>query len=164
MLPSFGIRRTLKNALGLGGRTHLKVGQTAPALDIADADGKMWSLSELRGQVAVVYFYPKDDTPGCTREACEFRDQSRHLGAVVLGVSTDRPESHTAFAQKFNLGFPLLSDVEGAVARRWGVQDGEVARRVTFVLDREGRIANVFEPVKVDGHVWEVKAAVQALP
>ncbi len=164
MLPSFGIRSQLKRALGLGGRTHLAVGATAPAIDVADASGKTWSLSELRGQNAVIYFYPKDDTPGCTRQACDLRDHSATIGAVVLGVSTDKAASHHAFAQKFNLRFPLLVDVGGAMATRWGVLDGGTARRATFVIDREGRIAHVIDPVKVDGHLAEVRAAVTALP
>jgi peroxiredoxin Q/BCP len=164
MMPSFGLRSRVKRALGLGGRTHLQVGEMAPEIDVADAAGKRWALSDLRGQPAVVYFYPADDTPGCTREACEFRDQHHHLGGAVFGVSTDAAASHTAFAQKFNLGFPLLVDTGGAMSRRWGVLDGERSRRVTFVLDREGRIAHIVDPVRVDGHVWEVKAALKALP
>ena len=164
MLPTFGIRSFVKRSLGLGGRTSLNVGDVAPELDGVDARGKRWTLAELRGQRAVVYFYPKDDTPGCTREACEFRDQGADLGATVLGVSTDGMESHSVFAQKFNLGFPLLADTDGTLSKRWGVLDGGTSRRVTFVLDREGRIAWVCDPVKVDGHVAAVKAAVQALP
>ena len=164
MIPSIGLRSRVKRALGLGGRTSLHPGDVAPDLDVADATGKRWTLAELRGQRAVVYFYPKDDTPGCTREACDLRDRHPALGAVVLGVSTDEAASHRAFAQKFNLPFPLLADVGGAMARRWGVLDGANARRATFVLDREGRIAAVWDPVKVDGHGAEVAAAVAELP
>ena len=164
MLPSIGLRSFVKRSLGLGGRTSLNPGDVAPELDAVDARGKRWTLAELRGQRAVVYFYPKDDTPGCTREACDFRDQSAELGAVVLGVSTDAAASHTAFIQKYNLGFPLLADTDGAVSRRYGVLDGGVSRRATFVLDREGRLAWIADPVKVEGHVAAVKAAVEALP
>ena len=117
-----GLRDRIKGALGLGAHTHLTEGAAAPALDIPDASGKVWKLADLRGKPAVIYFYPKDDTPGCTKEACAFRDQlSRYNGAVVLGVSTDDSRSHTAFTQKFNLNFPLLADARGEVAVRYGV-------------------------------------------
>ncbi len=164
MLPSFGLRSRLKRALGLGGRTHLQVGEVAPDIEVADETGKVWSLAELRGQKAVIFFYPADDTPGCTRESCDFRDHAAELGGVVLGVSTDAAASHVAFSQKFNLRFPLLADVGGEMSRRWGVLDGSTARRASFVIDREGRIALVVDPVKVDGHVAEVRAAMLALP
>jgi peroxiredoxin Q/BCP len=164
MLPSFGVRSRLKRALGIGGKTHLEVGQVAPDLEVRDETGKLWSLSELRGQKAVLYFYPADDTPGCTRESCDFRDQSAQLGGVVLGVSTDSAASHVAFSQKFKLGFPLLADEGGELSRRWGVLDGKNARRATFVLDREGRIAHIVDPVRVEGHVAEIREAMLALP
>ena len=93
-----------------------------------------------------------------------FRSLSRYNGAVVLGVSTDDSRSHTAFTQKFNLNFPLLADARGEVAVRYGVLSGKTARRVTFVIDREGRIAKVFEPVSVSGHADEVRAALAELP
>jgi peroxiredoxin Q/BCP len=160
-----GIRDRIKGALGLGGKTHLTEGAAAPELDAPDATGKFWKINDLRGKPAVVYFYPKDDTPGCTKEACSFRDNAARLGeTTVLGVSVDTAASHTAFAQKFNLNFPLLADVGGALSKRWGVLGGAVPRRVTFVLDREGRIAKVFEPVKVEGHTDEVLAALRELP
>ena len=93
MLPTFGIRSFVKRSLGLAGRTSLQVGDVAPELDSVDVRGKRWTLADLRGQRAVIYFYPKDDTPGCTREACEFRDQGADLGATVLGISTDGAEA-----------------------------------------------------------------------
>jgi thioredoxin-dependent peroxiredoxin len=164
MLPSFGIRARVKRALGLGGRTHLQVGEVAPDIEVADETGKLWSLADLRGQKAVLFFYPADDTPGCTREACDFRDQGAQLGGVVLGISTNAAASHVAFAQKFNLGFPLLADVGGNMSQRWGVLDGSVSRRSTFVIDREGRIAHVVDPVRVEGHVAEVRKAMEDLP
>jgi peroxiredoxin Q/BCP len=141
------------------------VGSTAPALDAPDADGRIWTLDDLRGAPAVIYFYPKDDTPGCTREACSLRDALPTLGgARVLGVSTDAAGSHRAFAQKFNLPFPLLADPSGDLVRRWGVRSAVgVARRVTFVLDAEGRISTVIDPVQVDRHVDDVKDALQRL-
>ncbi|MDP2317063.1 MAG: peroxiredoxin [Pseudomonadota bacterium] len=156
----------MKDVLGLGGRTHLREGAAAPELGVADATGKEWRINDLRGRTAVVYFYPKDDTPGCTKEACSFRDNAASLGdAVVLGVSADAAASHRAFAQKFNLNFPLLADTTGELAKRWGASGVlGMPRRVTFVIDREGRIAKVFDPVKVEGHTDEVLAALRELP
>ena len=160
-----GIRDRIKGALGLGGHTHLQEGGTAPELGVADGAGRMWRIADLRGKPAVVYFYPKDDTPGCTKEACSFRDHQAQLGdATVLGVSTDGAESHRAFTQKFNLNFPLLADTAGALCGRWGTKSAFGARRVTFVIDREGRIARIFDPVRVDGHTEEVLAVLRELP
>ena len=143
---------------------QLAPGDAAPAFSLLDDGGTTVSNDTLRGQRYVLYFYPADDTPGCTKEACDFRDQAHTLDAVVLGVSSDSAGSHAAFAQKFNLKFPLLVDDGGALATRYGCWGGKDARRATFVIDREGRIAGVFDPVKVDGHVLEVKAALQTLP
>ncbi|MFZ5479874.1 MAG: peroxiredoxin [Myxococcota bacterium] len=156
-----GIRDRLKSALGLGPKTHLAPGDAAPAIDVPDASGKRWTLADLRGKPAVIYFYPKDDTPGCTKEACSLRDAYAGLGgATVLGVSTDDARSHQAFAQKFNLPFPLLADVGGEMARRWGALGGSNARRVTFVLDADGRVTHVFDPVlDVFGHAGDVRRA-----
>ncbi|MDP2307342.1 MAG: peroxiredoxin [Pseudomonadota bacterium] len=166
-----GLRDRLKDALGLGGKTHLEEGGAAPELGVADASGKVWNVNDLRGRAAVIYFYPKDDTPGCTKEACSFRDAALSSGgaalgdAIVLGVSCDAAASHRAFAQKFNLAFPLLADTSGELSKRWGVRGVMgMPRRVTFVLDREGRIARIFEPVKVDGHTEAVLAALRELP
>ena len=144
----------------------LQIGDPAPEFTLPDQDGNPVSLSQLKGKRVVIYFYPKDDTPGCTKEACSFRDHASELGgAVVLGVSCDAADSHRAFAQKFNLNFPLLADTTGELSKRWGVRGAMgVPRRVTFVLDREGRIARVFEGVKVDGHTAEVLAALRELP
>ncbi len=157
------IRNFLKARLGLLKKTHLRVGGALPAIDCADATGKRWSAADLRGRNAVIYFYPADDTPGCTKEACSFRDHHGSLGAQILGVSTDNADSHRAFASKFNLPFPLLADTDGAMSRRFGVLDGN-ARRATFIVDREGRIAAVFDPVKVEGHTDQVRSALTSLP
>jgi peroxiredoxin Q/BCP len=161
-----GIRDRLKSALGLGARTHLTVGVAAPAIDLPDASGRLWTLGELRGHPAVLYFYPKDDTPGCTKQACGFRDDYptfERSGARLLGVSTDGAGAHNAFARKFNLPFPLLVDAGGAMSERWGVTGSMGSRRVTFLLDRDGRIAQIWEPVSVDGHAAEVRAALAKL-
>ena len=111
MATPLHLRSRFKSLLGLGGKTHLSPGDAAPEIDAPDQDGKRWSLAELRGKKAVIYFYPADDTPGCTREACDFRDQLSSLEATVLGVSGDDASSHTAFSSKFNLSFPLIVDV-----------------------------------------------------
>ncbi len=144
-------------------------GEAAPELGLADQDGRRWTLADLAGKPAVIYFYPKDDTPGCTKEACAFRDQYAGIRdrAALVGVSRDHADSHKAFAQKFNLPFPLLADVDGGVTRAWGVEGGllmgRLPRRVTFVVDGRGRIARVFDPVKVEGHEREVLEAVGRL-
>ena len=156
-----GLRDRLRDVLDRP--TVLKAGDFAPELGAMDATGKHWTLADLRGRPAVVYFYPKDDTPGCTKEACAFRDVA--LPAQVLGVSMDHADSHRAFAQKFNLGFPLLSDTDGAISRRWGVLGWRGApRRVTFLLGADRRISHVFDLVKVEGHAEEIRQALAKSP
>lgn len=148
----------------------LRVGDRAPEFTARDDSGQEVSLSDFRGKKVVLYFYPKDDTPGCTREACGFRDHYMRLldrGAVVLGVSTDSVESHRRFKQKYDLPFPLLSDPDRKIVTAYGVwnQKSFVGRlgfgveRTTFVLDEQGVITHIFRKVKVDGHVEEVLAA-----
>lgn len=152
----------------------VQVGQLAPGFTLPDQTGNTVSLTALRGQVVVLYFYPKDDTPGCTKEACAFRDLKQELGdagAVVYGVSRDSVKSHDKFAGKYGLNFPLLADETSEVCEKYGViQDknmyGKLVKgivRTTFVIDREGKIANIYPKVKVDGHADEVLAAVRAL-
>lgn len=159
-----GLRDKLKSALGVGGATTLKAGDPAPPIDLADASGARWTLDGLRGRPVVVYFYPKDDTPGCTREACDFRDLgARSPDVVVLGVSADDARSHEAFARKFSLPFPLLVDSGGGMAKRWGAVGLRGTRRVSFVLDRQGRVARVWDPVTVEGHAAEVLAVAAGL-
>ncbi|MEK6838600.1 MAG: peroxiredoxin, partial [Candidatus Thermoplasmatota archaeon] len=129
-----------------------------------------YSLKDFRGKKVVLYFYPKDDTPGCTREACSFRDSLARVtskGAVVLGVSKDDLDSHTRFRKKYELTFPLLSDTDGMALNAYGVWKEKSAygktfmgvERTTFIIDEKGRIAKVFLRVKVDGHVDEVLEA-----
>ena len=148
----------------------LKEGDAAPDFTSRDAHGNTVSLSDLRGQNVVLYFYPKDDTPGCTKEACSFRDSSdvyEREGVKVLGVSLDDEQSHQAFAQKYNLPFTLLVDTDHSVSEAYGVygeqQWGDkkfmgVARK-TFLIDREGRIKKVFDKVNVEEHADEVLEA-----
>lgn len=148
----------------------LKPGDKAPPFVLPADDGSTIALHDLKGKKVVLYFYPKDDTSGCTKEACGFRDSWRdvqRLGAVVLGVSPDGVTSHAKFKQKYSLPFPLLADERHEVAEAYGVW-GEKSMygrkymgvlRSTFVIDEQGRIARVFEKVKPEGHAAEVLAA-----
>jgi peroxiredoxin Q/BCP len=150
----------------------LERGAVAPDFSLATDDGKTIALKDLRGKPVVLYFYPKDDTPGCTKEACEFRDTWKDVqqtGAVVLGVSPDSVTSHRKFKQKYSLPFPLLADTDHQVASAYGAW-GEKSMygkkyqgilRTTFLIDGTGRIARVFEKVKPEGHAGEVLAALR---
>ncbi len=152
----------------------LAVGDKAPAFTLSTGSGETAKLSDFLGQRVVLYFYPKDDTPGCTKEACSFRDGRsalRKAGAVVLGVSCDDPASHRRFAEKFGLTFPLLSDPDASVCKAYGVykQKSMYGRtywgieRTTFLIDEQGRIAAIFPKVRVDGHTEEVLAVLRSL-
>jgi peroxiredoxin Q/BCP len=149
-------------------------GEAAPDFTLAADDGRQVKLSDLRGKPVVLYFYPKDDTPGCTKEACAFRDRTAELkaqGAVVLGVSPDDVESHGKFRDKFSLNFPLLADLGHQVAERYGAwreknMYGKVSmgvQRSTFVIDGEGKVRKVWKKVNVDGHDQQVLDALAAL-
>jgi peroxiredoxin Q/BCP len=148
----------------------LETGQAAPAFTLASTSGKETSLAALRGKKVVLYFYPKDDTPGCTKEACDFRDNLARLkkqGVVVLGVSKDSLAAHDKFRAKYDLPFDLLSDPDAKTARAYGAwgkkknygREYEGILRSTFLIDEQGRIAAVWSPVKVPGHVDAVLAA-----
>jgi peroxiredoxin Q/BCP len=151
------------------------VGSKAPAFDLPAFPEGHIKLSQFKGKKNVVlYFYPKDDTPGCTREACGFRDDLKKFTAedtVVLGVSCDSIASHKKFADKFSLTFPLLSDEDHAVAEKYGVwveknmygKKSMGIQRATFLIDKQGKIAAAWPKVKVDGHVEEVAEAVEKL-
>ncbi|MDQ3264296.1 MAG: peroxiredoxin [Myxococcota bacterium] len=152
----------------------MTVGQPAPAFSLPGDDGKIHALSEHVGRPVVLYFYPKDDTPGCTKEACDFRDNLARVqgkGAVVYGVSRDSLASHEKFRTKYKLNFPLLSD-QGMEAHRaygtWGTKslygrEFEGTIRSTFLIDRQGKVARVWPKVSVTGHVDEVLSAIEAL-
>jgi thioredoxin-dependent peroxiredoxin len=149
---------------------ELKEGMTAPEFRLPASTGGELSLGELRGSPVVLYFYPKDDTPGCTREACSFRDLSSELealGAKVLGVSKDNLQSHQRFVDKYQLNFPLLSDASGAAISAYGAwKSGAEAKsinRSTFLIDAEGKIRRIWRAVKVDGHQDEVLAELRRL-
>ncbi len=152
----------------------IEVGKPAPLFDLASTTGEPIALKNLKGKKVVLYFYPKDDTPGCTKEACNFRDTIGDLkkaGAVVLGVSPDDVASHTKFSAKFGLNFPLLADVDHAVAEAYGVWKEKSMygktymgiERTTFLIDSKGKLAKIFPKVKVDEHHTEVLAAVAEL-
>ena len=142
-------------------------GSPAPLIESPAHDGTHVSMAALKGKPVVVYFYPKDDTPGCTKEAGEIRDlheKIQQTGAVVLGVSTDDNASHTAFASKYNLPFLLLPDKDGAIAKAFGVPlRMGTAKRVTFVIDRAGKISKVFPEVNPSGHGAEILAVLSSL-
>jgi thioredoxin-dependent peroxiredoxin len=150
-------------------------GKKAPDFTGATDGGGKLKLSELRGKPVVLYFYPKDDTPGCTKEACAFRDRKKEiekLGAVVLGVSPDDADSHAKFRKKFDLNFPLLIDENHALADQFGAwreknMYGKKSMgivRSTFLIGPDGKIAKAWKKVNVDGHDEQVLDAVRELP
>lgn len=148
----------------------IKVNQAAPAFSLIDQNGKTRALADYRGKWLVLYFYPKDDTPGCTQEACAFRDdfhQITTLGGVVLGISIDDTQSHLAFAKKYHLPFPLLSDPQGLVAAKYGALSDlgfiKIAKRHTFIIDPHGGIAKVYLKVTPARHAQEIIADLKAL-
>jgi peroxiredoxin Q/BCP len=154
--------------------TMVDVGQKAPDFALTNQDGQPVTLSEFRGSPVVLYFYPKDDTPGCTKEACAFRDafsEYRKRGAVILGVSPDDPASHAKFARKFELPFTLVADPEHTLCEAYGVwkeknmygRKSMGVERTTFVIDANGVVRHVFPKVKVDGHSDAIMKALDAV-
>ncbi|TWT73715.1 putative peroxiredoxin bcp [Posidoniimonas polymericola] len=152
----------------------VEAGDKAPAFTLTSDSGEKVRLSELKGQPVVLYFYPKDDTPGCTLEACAFRDQSarlKKLGAVVLGVSPDDAASHEKFREKYELNFPLLVDADHKIAEKYGAwreknmygKKSLGIQRSTFLIDPAGKVAKVWKRVKVDGHDQQVLDAISEL-
>jgi len=153
--------------------SKLKEGDKAPDFAVPDAEGKMVRLKDLRGKKVVLYFYPKDDTPGCTKEACSFRDSFaafKRRGIEVLGVSLDNEKSHQKFAQKYGLPFRLLADTERSVSEAYGTY-GEKKfmgrtymgnNRMTFLIDEKGKIKKIFSKVKPEDHAEEVLQAFNA--
>ena len=143
------------------------VGRKAPSLKLSTQDGTLVDLAALKGRWVVVYFYPRDSTPGCTTEACDFRDSFARLGkknAVVFGISKDSAASHAKFRAKQELPFDLLVDADGAACEAWGVwqmkkfmgREGMGIVRSTFLVDPDGKVAKVWSPVKVAGHVQDI--------
>jgi peroxiredoxin Q/BCP len=141
----------------------MQTGSEAPAFALPDQNGKTRRVEDCSGKWLVLYFYPKNDTPGCTKEACHFRDdifQFRDLGAEVIGVSIDSTESHKAFAEKYSLPFPLLADREGKVAKAygslWKLGPLRFAKRHSFIVTPDGKIAKIYKSVKPETHSDEV--------
>ena len=164
------IASSASNGKSPSGKGGLKVGSRAPAFSLPNDKGKVVKLSELKGKKVVLFFYPKDDTSGCTKEACSFRDglqAIRKKGAVVLGVSADSVASHQKFSQKYELNFPLLSDESKAMIQAYGVWKEKSMygrkymgiERTTVLIAKDGTISHVFPKVKVDGHYEEVLEA-----
>ena len=150
----------------------VEIGKAAPAFKLASTEGEV-SLKDFKGKKVVLYFYPKDDTSGCTKEACGFRDalpDYRKAGAVVLGISPDSVKSHDKFRGKYDLPFTLLADEDHAIAEKYEVWKEKSMygkkymgiERTTFVIDSAGKVAQIFPKVKVDGHVEAVLEAVRA--
>lgn len=149
---------------------QVKVGESAPEFELSDQNGQLHSLEDYRDQWVVLYFYPKDETPGCTTEACEFRDNIfayKDLNAQILGVSLDDVESHKAFAENHGLPFPLLADVEGLASTSYGVKTRmsglTVAKRQTFIIGPDGTIVKHYEKVKPKEHSAQVLADLKML-
>jgi len=166
-----GTRKTFESGITkvstvLRGCMTITAGQTVPEFSLPDQDGTTVTSTQLRGGWAVVYFYPKDDTPGCTAESCSFRDNFEAFtdaGAKVIGISSDSVESHKAFAQKHNLPFTLLADTNGAVRKQFGVTKtlGLLPGRVTYVIDPEGVVQKVFSSqFKPKKHIDEALATI----
>ena len=169
LLPAIvilGIALVLLNACANGRKaeTEIKVGNPAPDFTLIDHTGKEHSLDDYRGQWVLLYFYPKNDTPGCTTEACSFRDNYadfKDRNVAVLGVNPDTVEGHQEFAKKYNLNFPLLADTDRAVVKAygvWGMLGGTIpitARR-SFLIDTDGNIAKLYPDVDPSEHVEEI--------
>ena len=152
----------------------IEEGKKAPAFTLHADDGSKVKLSELKGNPVVLYFYPRDDTPGCTKEACAFRDRQddiKALGAQVFGISPDTVESHVKFRDKFSLNFPLLADPDHAMADKYGAwreknmygKKSMGIQRSTYLIDADGKVAKLWKRVKVDGHDQQVIDALKEL-
>ena len=140
-----------------------RIGQVAPGFKLLDQTGKPQALTDYSGQYVVLYFYPKDDTPGCTKEACSFRDDLRQLeklSAKIIGVSVDDSDSHARFAQKYHLPFPLLADKDGKVADSYGALTNlgiiKIAKRYTFLIAPDGKLAKIYLSVDTSRHSQEI--------
>lgn len=152
----------------------IEEGKKAPAFTLTNDAGEKVKLADLQGSPVVLYFYPKDDTPGCTKEACAFRDQKtalKKLGAIVLGVSPDDEASHAKFRDKYDLNFPLLADHDHKIAEKYGAwreknmygKKSMGVQRSTFLIDAEGVVVKVWKKVQVDGHDEQVIEALKGL-
>jgi thioredoxin-dependent peroxiredoxin len=152
---------------------QISSGIKAPEFSLPDETGRIRSLSQFQGKPVLLYFYPKDDTPGCTTEACNFRDdysQYTNAGVIILGVSPDNPKSHAKFKEKYGLPFPLLADTDHKICELYGVwglkknygREYYGVLRTTFLIDQDGKILHVFENVKPAQHSGEVLAELKS--
>lgn len=152
--------------------TELQAGDPAPSFQALDETGRPWTLEDLSGQHVVLYFYPRDDTPGCTKEACSFRDNMgaiKDAGALVLGISADPADSHQGFREKHDLNFPLLVDEDAEISKRYGVwvkkqmfgNEFMGIQRATFLIGPDGTLAHVWPKVKPEDHAEEVLEVLQ---
>jgi len=150
----------------------LKMGDKAPSFELNDQEGRLIRLSDFTGKKIVLYFYPRDNTPGCTREACNFRDnytELRKLNVEILGISNDNKISHKKFSEKFNLPFKLLSDVDKKVSKKYGIYELKKFMgksyygiiRSTFIIDEKGRIEKIFYKVSPEAHLNEIMSALK---
>jgi len=152
--------------------TRLKEGQTAPAFELMDGEGKPHRLRDYKGKTVLLYFYPRDNTPGCTTEACNFAESHKDYlrrGVIILGVSTDSSKSHEKFAAKYNLPFPLLADTDAEVTRAYGALKSFVplvkkSRRVSFLINGTGKIVKIWDPVSAKVHNEEVLSYLEDNP
>ncbi len=145
------------------GSSSLAIGQEAPNFSLKDADHNTHNLYDYKGKYLVLYFYPKDDTPGCTKEACHFRDNSaqlKKLDAEVIGISIDSSDSHKKFAEKYHLPFPLLADTDGKVAESYYALSNfliaKIAKRHTFIIDPDSKIRKIYTNVNVSNHSQQI--------
>lgn len=166
----FTIAAIFALCLAASASEHVTVGQPAPDFELSDQNGQLHSLEDYRDQWVVLYFYPKDQTPGCTTEACEFRDNIfafRDINAQILGVSLDDAESHLRFVEKHGLPFPLLADVEGKASEAYSVKTKmfgmTVAKRQTFLIGPDGKLAKHYEKVEPSEHSKQVLADLKEL-
>lgn len=173
MILSFWVlfQITLMAGMAFAGDLPLKVGDKAPDFQLKDQNGKMRRLQEFRGRKVVLYFYPKDDTPGCTKEACSFRDgfsKLQEAGIVILGISYDSPEKHREFIEKYHLPFDLLSDRDKSVAKMYGAYRGRIAlpfpKRITYLVNPDGIIVGIFSKVDVNTAADDVLKAFATAP
>lgn len=154
----------------LGG-TMLKPGQKAPDFSLLDAQGKIHKLSDYSGKTVVLYFYPKDDTPGCTAEACNIRDNYSQLqdrGITILGISFDDQDSHKDFSEKYSLPFPILSDTNKTVSEQYGAKRGPLLgfvgpKRITYLIGPDQTVLHLFEQVQTKSHSAQIIEVVEAL-
>jgi len=147
---------------GLNASAALKPGDPAPDFNLPDSTGKMHALSDYQGKIVALYFYPKNDTPGCTAQACSLRDGFSLLeddGVVVLGVSYDDVESHAQFKTKHNLNFTLLSDTSKATAKAYGADGMIFAKRITYIIGPDGKILHIIDKVDTRNHAQQIRDA-----